>query len=87
MTGAKRPELDLKGQLRPAYFPGVTRMQPVVGHLDLLSVDNFLVEDTELIADPVTDSRNLRCSQRIQVTGRQPAQATMTEPGFLFFFE
>ena len=54
------PEFDIDGPLGPGDFPGVAETQPLVGLLDLPAVDDLLLEDAELVADAVTDGRDLQ---------------------------
>jgi hypothetical protein len=43
---------------------------------------DLLIEDAELVADAVTDSRHLECRERIQITRGQPAQTAVAQAGF-----
>ena len=64
-------------------LPRVSVDQPVVGLLDLPAVVDLLVEDAELVADAVADGRALEGGQRVEITGGQPPEAAVAQPGFL----
>ena len=70
-------------QLRLDDFPGVALGQPVVGLLDLPAVADVLIEDAEFVADAVADRRALQSGQRVQVAGRQSAEAAVAQTGLL----
>ena len=80
-------ELDLDSAARAGDLPGVAVAQPLVGDLHLPAVLDLLVEDAELVADAVADGRDLQRGQRVQVAGRQPAQAAVAQPGLLLLFD
>src|SRR6516165_5977863 len=69
--------------LGPADFPWITETQPFIGRLDLPTFLNRLFEDSEFVPDTVTDRRYLKRSQRIHVTGREPAQSAVSKTGLL----
>ena len=48
-------ELDFVGDFRTHDFPRIAAAQPRVGRLNLPAVADELAEDTEFVADPVTD--------------------------------
>ncbi len=48
---------------------------------------DFLVEDAELVADPVTDGRDLQGGQGIHVTGGQAAQTAVAEARLFLLFQ
>ena len=60
-------------------LPGVSVGQPGVGPLDLPAIVDLLVEDAELVANAVADSRALKGGQRVQVTGGEPAETAVTQ--------
>jgi len=45
----------------------------------LPAVDDLLLEDAELVADAVSECRNFERRQRIDETGREPAEAAVAE--------
>ncbi len=61
-------------------FPGVVIFQPLVGDLHLPAVPDLLVENAELVAQPVADGRDAKRRQGVKVTGRQPPQAAVPQP-------
>ena len=44
---------------------------------------DLLIEDAELVADPVSDGWTLEGGQRVQVAGGQPAEPTIAQAGLL----
>ena len=77
------PEGDIETDVRAKELPWVAALEPLVGHFRLPSVTDLLVKDAELVTDAVPDSRNFERRQRIQITGGQPPQPPIAEPGFL----
>ena len=62
-------------------------MEPLVGELDLPAVTDGLIEDPELVADAIADSRHAQRRHRVHVTGGQPAEAAVAEARLLFLRE
>ena len=77
-------EFHLVGDLRARDLPRVAVAQPFVGDLALPAVADDLVENAELIANAVANRRHFDRSERIHVTGREPAKSAIAEAGFLF---
>src|SRR3990172_3714828 len=73
------PEADVERDLRPGDLPGVSQSEPLVGHLHLPAVAYLLVEDAELVPDPVSDGRNRKRRQRVHEAGGEPAQTAVSE--------
>ena len=80
-------EPDLHGLGRPNDLPGVGTDQPVVGMLDLPPVLDLLAEHAVLVAEPIADRRDLQRRQRVEKTGRQPAEPAIAQPGVGLFVE
>src|SRR5262249_1186631 len=62
----------------PTYdLPRVAEAQPLVRHLYLPTVTNYLIEDAELVPDAVAHGGNVERCQRVHVTRRQAAEAAI----------
>ncbi len=59
-------------------------MQPLVCYFYLPPIADELIEDAELIANAKAEGRDLECGQRIEITGRQAAQAAVAKSWFFF---
>ena len=75
------------GDLRARGLPGVAEGQPLVGLLDLPPVADQLVEDPELVADPVAERRDPERRERVHVAGREPPEPAVAEAGLLLLGE
>lgn len=71
-------ELDIDRDIMALEFPGV-EVQPVIWNFDLVSVDNFLLEDTISVAEPVAPSRVVERSHRIEETGGETTKTAIPE--------
>ena len=80
-------ELHLIGDLRKGDLPGVAPTQPLVGHLHLPAVADFLVEDAELVAKAVADCRHAEGRERLQEAGREPSEPAVAEARLFFLFD
>ena len=80
-------ELHLLRPLRPRDLPRIAEAQPLVGALDLPAVDDLLMKDAELVADAVAERRDLQRRQRIDETGREPAEAAVAEARLVFLLQ
>ena len=78
---------DVEGHFGAHDLPWVAEAQPLVRQLDLPTVANGLIEDAKLIADPITDRRDVEGRERIHVTGGEPAQSAITESRLLLLFQ
>ena len=67
----------------PRHFPGVAETQPLVRLLDLPAVDDFLLEDAELVADAVADRWNLQRGERIEETRGETTEAAVAQARFV----
>jgi hypothetical protein len=45
---------------------------------------DLLIENAEFVADAVPDRRTLQGGQRVEIAGREPAQAAVAQPRLLF---
>src|SRR5215510_11076314 len=77
-------KIDIEAHLRADDLPRVALLEPLVGHFVLPAFTNLLIEDAELVADPVADRRHLERGERIQKTSSQPPEAAVAEAWFLF---
>jgi len=75
---------DLAGHVRFFNLPGIAGLQPPVAQFFLPAIFDFLVKHAELIANTVSNGRNLQGGQRVQVTGRQPPEPPVAQARFLF---
>ena len=80
-------EADPMLDLEPADLPRVAVAQPAVGALDLPAVADVLIEDPELIAQPVADRGQVERRQRVHEARGEPAEATIAEPGLLLVLD
>src|SRR5262249_1587040 len=69
---------------RAREFPRVPAAQPFVGDLALPAVTNDLIENSELVANAVTDCRHFNRCERIHETGSEPAKSTIAQAGLFF---
>ena len=75
-------EMDLAGVLHHGAFPGVAVVQPAVGKLNLLAVDDFLTEQAVLVADGAAHGRQIQAAQAVHKAGCQPSEAAVAQTGF-----
>lgn len=59
-------------------LPGV-KVKPVVGHLDLVAVDNLLLEDTVPVPQAVAPGGKVEGSKTVEEAGGQSTEATVSE--------
>ena len=50
-------QLDHLSEVWTSEFPDLSKSQPFVGDFDLPAVFDLLIEDTELVANSIADSR------------------------------
>ena len=81
------PEAHLECDLRAVDLPGVSQVQPLVGHLHLPAVTNGLVEDAELVADAVADGWDLQRRKRVHVAGGQPPEPSVAQARLFLLIE
>ena len=72
-------ELDLLGIFRTAEFKRIAVGQPVVRHLNLIAVPDFLFEHSVAVSDPASISRIAQGCQGIQETSRQTSQSAVAQ--------
>ena len=79
-------EMHLNFILFARHKPNIAQLQPVVGELHLPAVHDFLLKNTELIANGKTRAGIVERSQRVHIAGGQPSQAAVAETGIRLHF-
>ena len=74
-------ELDIDRLIRLAVLPGEAVLEPVVGDLDLVAVNDLLLKEAVLVADAAAVARQAVCCHRVDEAGREPAEAAVAEAG------
>ncbi len=74
-------ELDGDGVLGARDLPGVAEAEPLVGALDLGAVADDLLEDAELVADPVAVAGQAQRRHRLEEARREAPEAAVAEAG------
>lgn len=59
-------------------LPGV-EVKPVIRHLDLVSIDNFLLENAISISETVTPSGVVEGRQTVEETGSESTKTAVTQ--------
>src|SRR5699024_11064704 len=72
------------GILRTAKFKGIAVFEPVIRYFHLESVPDFLFEHTVTITDTASVRTVSQRSQRIQETGCQSSQTSVSKGGIRF---
>ena len=72
-------EAHLLGVLGANDLPRVAKEDPAVGVFHLVSVDELLLEQPELVMDAVSESRKIQGRQGIEETRREPSEASVAE--------
>ena len=72
--------------IRTFEFPRIAVSQPVVRKFDLIAVFNFLIKNSVIVTDSVTESRDFQSGKRIEKTGSQTSQSAVSQTGVDFFF-
>jgi hypothetical protein len=67
-------------------LPGV-EVQPVVRHLDLIPINDFLLEDAIAVAKAVTPSRVVQTGKAVEEAGSETAKTTITQGGIVFLLD
>ena len=62
-------------------LPGVSVLEPVVGHFNLFAVLDHLLEDTVIVADTVSPGGDLKRGQTVEETSGETAETTVAEAG------
>ena len=74
-------EFDGHNAVGPGVLPGVAHVQPGVGPLGLVAVDQLLLEQAEPVADAHAGARDAQEGHGVQETGGQTAQAAVAQAG------
>jgi hypothetical protein len=62
-------------------------MQPFICRFHLPAIFDLLPENSKFITYTISDRGYSQGGQRIHITGSQPAQPSITQPGFYFFIK
>ena len=62
----------------PGELPGV-EVEPVIRNLDLISIDNFLLEDTVSVAEPISPRRIVQSGHTVKEARRKSAKTTISK--------
>src|SRR5438093_2626499 len=65
-------------------LPRITQLHPIVRLLHLITVNDSLVEDPEVVAESVTDGGKIQCCHRIEKARGEAAQSSIAEAGVNF---
>ena len=77
-------EADRVDHVGPLEFPGISIAEPIFRPFDLLAVLDALIEQPELVADPVAVAGISVGCQGIEEAGSQTAEAAVAEGGIGF---
>jgi len=69
------------------HFPGIAEAQPFVRHFVLPAIADLLVEDAELVTDPVADGGDLEGGQRVHVASCEATESAVAEAGLFLVLE
>src|SRR5208337_1524124 len=72
-------ELDLERELGMRDLPWVAVLEPFLGLLHLVAVLDVLLEDPEIVAQPIADRGKVQGGNGIQKTRGEPAEAAIAE--------
>jgi hypothetical protein len=72
-------ELHIAAPFGARELPGIAVAQPLVGFLDLPAVDDLLLEDSELVADAVTQRWHFERGQRVNETRGKAAETAIAQ--------
>ena len=74
-------EADVVGGLEPVELPGVAVLEPGLGQLDLVAVEDLLAEEAVAVADAVAVGGHADRRHALHEAGREPAEAAVAEGG------
>src|SRR5262245_59833316 len=78
------PKTNFNYRFGTSNFPRVSVPEPLVRDLNLPTVVNLLIEDSEFIANAIAHRWNTERSEGVHVTGSKTAQSTVSQ-AWLFF--
>lgn len=67
-------------------LPGV-EVEPVIGDLDLVTIDNLLLEDTVPVAQAITPGGVVQGRKTVEETGGKSAETSVTEGSIVFLLD
>lgn len=76
-------ELDINSDIVPRELPRV-EIEPVIGDLNLISIDNFLFEDTISVPESVSPSRKVHRRHAIEEARGKSSKATISKRCIMF---
>ena len=74
-------EADVVGGLAAVELPGVAVLEPGLGQLDLVAVDDLLAEEAVAVADAVAVGRHADRRHALHEAGGEPPEAAVAERG------
>ncbi|OPZ04772.1 MAG: hypothetical protein BWZ09_01577 [Alphaproteobacteria bacterium ADurb.BinA305] len=74
-------EADAHADLGAGELPRVAVREPVVGHLDLLPVDDLLAEHAVVVADAVAEAGHAERGHGVEKAGGEATEAAVAERG------
>ncbi len=75
------PKADRNPLILPAFLPYIPFLQPRIGELDLVAVDDFLFKQAVFIADAAAVARIPQGRERIEKTGGEASEPPVAETG------
>src|SRR5262249_29697980 len=79
--------LDGEPKIGSGDLPWISEAEPIVSHPDLPAIQDFLVENSELVSNTITDCWHLQRRQGFHETGGKPAQAACAQARLLFVLD
>lgn len=76
-------ELDIDRDIVAREFPRI-EVEPVIGNLDLVTVDDFLLKDTIAVAEAVAPGRVVEGCHAVEEAGGETAETAVSEGGVVF---
>src|SRR5207247_9686777 len=80
-------EVHIEANVRPGNFPRIAEAQPLIRDFNLPAVADLLIEDSEFIADAVSDRRNLQRRQRFHEPCGQASETAVAEARLFFVLD
>ena len=66
---------------------GLRELQPLFGNFHLISVDDFLIENTEIVPDAITDGGQFERCHGIEKACRQTAETAVAQSRIAFLVD
>lgn len=71
-------EHDVDSNIMTSKLPRI-KIEPVIRHLNLITIHNLLLENTIAVPQPVTPSRVVQTGQRVQKARRKASETAVSE--------